>query len=69
MKFTSAFTITVAITATTVLAQTAAARKWMEASSPYQKLVDGVNFPLQSYLPSTANGRTHPSHAPLAADG
>ena len=69
MKFTSAFTIAVAISATTVIAQTAAARKWIEASSPYQKLVEGMNFPLRSYLPSTANDRTHPSHAPLAADG
>ena len=63
MKFTSAFTIAVAIAATAVFAQTAAARKWIVASSPYQKLAEGVNFPLQSYLPSTANGRTHPSHA------
>ena len=42
MKFTFAF----AITATTaVVAQTAAARNWIETSSPYQKLVEALTCP------------------------
>lgn len=70
MKFTFAFTIAFAITATTaVVAQTAAARNWIETSLPNQKLVEGVNLPMPSYVPSTANDRTNSSHAPEAADG
>ena len=70
MKFTFAFTIAFAITATTAaVAQTAAARNWIETSSPYQKLVEGVNLPMPSYVPSTAKDRTNSSHAPEAADG
>ena len=66
MKFTFAF----AITATTaVVAQTAAARNWIETSSPYQKLVEAVNLSTPSYVPSTANERTSSSHGPEAADG
>ena len=70
MKFTFAFTIAFAITATTaVVAQTAAARNWIETSSPYQKLVEAVNLSTPSYVPSTANERTSSSHGPEAADG
>lgn len=71
MKFTFAFTIAIAITTTTtaVVAQTASARNWIETSSPYQKLVEGVNLPMPWYVPSTANDRTNSSHAPEAADG
>lgn len=42
-------------------------RKWIEAYSPYQKLVKGVNFPMPFYWASTADDRTHPSHARKAA--
>jgi prolyl oligopeptidase PreP (S9A serine peptidase family) len=69
MKFTFAFTIAIAITTTAVVAQTASARNWIETSSPYQKLVEGVNLPMPWYVPSTANDRTNSSHAPEAADG
>ena len=68
MKFTFAFTIAIAITATTtitaVVAQTAVARPWVEASSPYQKLVEGVDLPLQWYVPSIAKEGTQSSQAP-----
>nr|WP_067678448.1 prolyl oligopeptidase family serine peptidase [Tsuneonella dongtanensis] len=42
-------------------------RKWIEAYSPYQKLVKGVDFPTPFYWASTADDRTHPSHARKAA--
>jgi prolyl oligopeptidase len=42
-------------------------RKWIEAYSPYQKLVKGVNFPMPFFWASTADDRTHPSHARKAA--
>jgi len=42
-------------------------RKWIEAYSPYQKLVKGVDFPMPFYWASTADDRTHPSHARKAA--
>ncbi|MGX7926605.1 prolyl oligopeptidase family serine peptidase [Tsuneonella sp. HG094] len=42
-------------------------RKWIEGYSPYQKLVKGVNFPTPFFWASTADDRTHPSHARKAA--
>ena len=42
-------------------------RKWIEAYSPYQKLVKGVDFPMPFFWASTADDRTHPSHARKAA--
>lgn len=42
-------------------------RAWIEAYSPYQKLVKGVDFPMPFYWASTADDRTHPSHARKAA--
>ncbi len=42
-------------------------RKWIEAYSPYQKLVKSVNFPMPFFWASTADDRTHPSHARKAA--
>ena len=42
-------------------------RAWIEAYSPYQKLVKGVTFPMPFYWASTADDRTHPSHARKAA--
>lgn len=38
-------------------------RKWVEAYSPYQKLVAGVEFPAPFLWASTADDRTHPAHA------
>ena len=38
-------------------------RKWIEGYSPYQKLVEGVDFPAPFLWASTADDRTHPSHA------
>lgn len=42
-------------------------RKWIEAYSPYQKLTKGVTYPMPFYWASTADDRTHPSHARKAA--
>jgi prolyl oligopeptidase len=42
-------------------------RKWIEAYSPYQKLARGVEFPMPFFWASTADDRTHPSHARKAA--
>lgn len=42
-------------------------RAWIEAYSPYQKLVKGKDFPAPFYWASTADDRTHPSHARKAA--
>jgi len=42
-------------------------RAWIEAYSPYQKLVKGVDFPMPFFWASTADDRTHPSHARKAA--
>ena len=42
-------------------------RAWIEAYSPYQKLVKGVKFPMPFFWASTADDRTHPSHARKAA--
>ena len=42
-------------------------RAWIEAYSPYQKLVKGVTFPMPFFWASTADDRTHPSHARKAA--
>lgn len=42
-------------------------RAWIEAYSPYQKLVRGKTFPMPFYWASTADDRTHPSHARKAA--
>ena len=42
-------------------------RKWIAAYSPYQKLVKGVKFPMPFFWASTADDRTHPSHARKAA--
>ncbi|WP_235903569.1 prolyl oligopeptidase family serine peptidase [Pontixanthobacter luteolus] len=38
-------------------------RAWIEGYSPYQKLVDGVDFPAPFFWASTADDRTHPAHA------
>lgn len=38
-------------------------RDWIEAYSPYQKLVEGVDFPNPFFVASTADDRTHPAHA------
>ena len=38
-------------------------RAWIEAYSPYQKLVAGVDYPAPFLWASTADDRTHPAHA------
>jgi len=38
-------------------------REWIEGYSPYQKLVEGIDFPAPFLWASTADDRTHPSHA------
>ncbi len=38
-------------------------RAWIEGYSPYQKLVEGVDFPSPFFVASTADDRTHPAHA------
>jgi prolyl oligopeptidase len=40
---------------------------WIEPYSPYQKLLPGKTFPRIMYVASTADDRTHPSHARKAA--
>lgn len=42
-------------------------RAWIEPYSPYQKLVEGVDFPSPFLWASTADDRTHPAHARKAA--
>lgn len=42
-------------------------RAWIEAYSPYQKLVAGIDFPSPFLWASTADDRTHPAHARKAA--
>ena len=38
-------------------------RKWIEGYSPYQAIVEGVNYPTPFLWASTADDRTHPAHA------
>jgi prolyl oligopeptidase len=38
-------------------------RAWIEGYSPYQKIVAGVDYPTPFLWASTADDRTHPSHA------
>ncbi|QUL38261.1 prolyl oligopeptidase family protein [Erythrobacter sp. JK5] len=38
-------------------------RAWIEGYSPYQKLVEGVDYPTPFLWASTADDRTHPAHA------
>jgi len=38
-------------------------RKWIEGYSPYQKIVEGVDYPTPFLWASTADDRTHPAHA------
>jgi len=38
-------------------------RAWIEAYSPYQKIVAGVDYPTPFLWASTADDRTHPAHA------
>ena len=38
-------------------------REWIEGYSPYQKIVEGVDYPTPFLWASTADDRTHPAHA------
>ncbi|WP_348631952.1 prolyl oligopeptidase family serine peptidase [Pontixanthobacter sp. CEM42] len=38
-------------------------RAWIEGYSPYQKIVEGVDYPAPFFWASTADDRTHPAHA------
>ena len=38
-------------------------REWIESYSPYQKIVEGVDYPTPFLWASTADDRTHPAHA------
>ncbi len=38
-------------------------REWIEGYSPYQKIVEGVDYPAPFLWASTADDRTHPAHA------
>ena len=38
-------------------------RAWIEAYSPYQKLLEGKDYPAPFFWASTADDRTHPAHA------
>jgi prolyl oligopeptidase len=38
-------------------------RAWIEGYSPYQKIVEGVEYPSPFLWASTADDRTHPAHA------
>jgi len=38
-------------------------REWIDGYSPYQKLVEGVDYPTPFLWASTADDRTHPAHA------
>lgn len=42
-------------------------RAWIEGYSPYQKIVEGVDYPEPFLWASTADDRTHPAHARKAA--
>ena len=42
-------------------------RAWIEGYSPYQKIVEGVDYPAPFLWASTADDRTHPAHARKAA--
>ena len=42
-------------------------RAWIEEYSPYQKIAEGVDYPSPLLWASTADDRTHPSHARKAA--
>ncbi|WP_253075598.1 prolyl oligopeptidase family serine peptidase [Bradyrhizobium sp. 200] len=42
-------------------------RGWIEAYSPYQKLVPGKTYPVPFILTSTKDGRVHPAHGRKAA--
>ncbi|SFQ07660.1 prolyl oligopeptidase [Bradyrhizobium sp. Ghvi] len=42
-------------------------RKWLEAYSPYQKLVPGKTYPTPFILTSTKDDRVHPAHGRKAA--
>jgi len=42
-------------------------RAWIEAYSPYQKIVPGARYPAPFLWASTADDRTHPAHARKAA--
>jgi prolyl oligopeptidase len=42
-------------------------RAWIEAYSPYQRLVAGTNYPTPFILTSTADDRVHPGHGRKAA--
>ncbi|WP_338028994.1 prolyl oligopeptidase family serine peptidase [Bradyrhizobium septentrionale] len=42
-------------------------RTWIEAYSPYQKLVPGKTYPAPLILTSTKDGRVHPAHGRKAA--
>ena len=38
-------------------------REWIKGYSPYQKIVEGVDYPTPFLWASTADDRTHPAHA------
>ncbi len=38
-------------------------RAWIDGYSPYQKIVEGVDYPMPFLWASTADDRTHPAHA------
>jgi prolyl oligopeptidase len=38
-------------------------RAWIDGYSPYQKLAEGVDYPMPFLWASTADDRTHPAHA------
>ena len=38
-------------------------RAWIEPYSPYQKLLEGKDYPAPFFWASTADDRTHPAHA------
>lgn len=38
-------------------------REWIKGYSPYQRIVDGVEYPAPFLWASTADDRTHPAHA------
>ncbi len=42
-------------------------REWLEAYSPYQKLVPGKTYPVPFILTSTKDDRVHPAHGRKAA--
>ena len=38
-------------------------RAWIDGYSPYQKITEGVEYPMPFFWASTADDRTHPAHA------